>query len=443
MARKYTYLQPTYYKDFKCSGDKCKTNCCNYNWTINVDKETYKKYREVREPKEFAKLLNDYVKRNRNSKGSWDYAKIVQKKELKVFFYNTMNGAEEVEPIEIYSKVDCVFQDENGLCIIHKNLGYEWLSKTCKMFPRVLKYMFGNYERSMYVSCEEVSRLFYNRKDGIEFELVEEEVPMNESLYISLTKNEGLILNYFDDIRLISLQILQLREFSLEDRMILLTIFLFKIDEFHKQNKYKEIEEYTQTFIDSIDNYKNILEINRRRHDVLFKIVLEVINNPISNLGMLKLVEDLKAIEFNLLKACSVGKTEEEHNLKIVDGIGVISEKYEKYKENYDKIMKDKQYYVENIFVNNFFTMGYPYDGKNSIKECCTMFVWNYLYYKCLLTGYLADKEDITEDELHNIAVIFGRGNADQSAKLKTVLDAMKDANLDNLALFAVLIKSA
>ena len=38
-------LKPFYYNNFKCTGGECIDNCCSNNWNIDIDKKTYKKYK--------------------------------------------------------------------------------------------------------------------------------------------------------------------------------------------------------------------------------------------------------------------------------------------------------------------------------------------------------------------------------------------------------------
>ena len=52
----YTY--PDYYKDFKCSADKCPDTCCA-GWQIVIDRKTLQKYREY--PGAFGSRLHNSI----------------------------------------------------------------------------------------------------------------------------------------------------------------------------------------------------------------------------------------------------------------------------------------------------------------------------------------------------------------------------------------------
>ncbi len=42
-----TLIQPQYVKKFKCNGKFCNAECCRTLWAIEVDEETFEKYKKV------------------------------------------------------------------------------------------------------------------------------------------------------------------------------------------------------------------------------------------------------------------------------------------------------------------------------------------------------------------------------------------------------------
>ncbi len=52
----------------------------------------------------------------------------------------------------------CPFLDGVGLCNVHKKMGAEALSHTCKSYPRQLRQFGTQHRRSLMLSCPEVSR---------------------------------------------------------------------------------------------------------------------------------------------------------------------------------------------------------------------------------------------------------------------------------------------
>lgn len=431
--RQYTFLQPTYYKDFRCSGDKCSLNCCNYNWNIYVDKASYKKYQAFNGDKETKVLLKKHIKKNRHSKANYDYAKLVQTSKLVVIDFPTIEDNKDTSYNKLIFTSSCPFQDEKGLCKIHTNFGYEGLCNTCKIFPRVVNNIFNNYERSLSLGCEEVSKLLYNAKDGIAFEIVKEDKNDIAFYNYSLSNKNEKILAYYDNIRLTCLQILQLQDLSMDNRMILLAIFMFKINEFNENKQFDKIDNYIDNFFNNINMYESLFNIPNQRQDIALQFIIKAMNTGSDNFGTEILVKEIRNIILDLVKAFADLKTENNSTFSPI---------YNSYRENRDKLMADKEYFIENIFVHLFFKDNYSFNNKNSIKENCVMFISLYIYYKGLLAGCLKDLDILNEDILHRLTTVFGRSFSDQSSKISIILETFKKSQLDSLAFLAILIKS-
>lgn len=112
------------YDSFKCIADKCRFTCCS-GWDINIDINTYEKWNK--ENNKFKNMLNklNFVDENNI---------IVNKK----------------------TSDSCPFLDDRGLCNIVKNNGDEYLSLTCKTFPRIENLFDGIKELTLSCSCPEV-----------------------------------------------------------------------------------------------------------------------------------------------------------------------------------------------------------------------------------------------------------------------------------------------
>lgn len=63
----------------------------------------------------------------------------------------------------------CPFLKCDNYCVIHSNLGEEYLSNVCTSFPRVTNKIDGIYEMSLAVACPEAARILLLKKNGIEF----------------------------------------------------------------------------------------------------------------------------------------------------------------------------------------------------------------------------------------------------------------------------------
>lgn len=464
MENKYKILKTTYFDKFKCSAKNCKISCCNFNWKISIDKNTFETYKNI---KNFNKFLNKCITVNNNKNGDYDFARIIFNNKISKLNYlkvnedNTKNY--ELEFIDIKN---CPFQTNDNLCYIHKNLNENYLGSTCRNFPKN-HYKFNDiFEYSLNCGCEEVSKLLFNEKNSIIFELIESDNLLTNDIIDVNMINEHLSL--FETIRSICIYILQLNQYSIENRMILLVFFMSVIYE-KSELGLDYIYEFIEEFPNNLKNYESLFEIHTIKHDIFLKIVLVNITNYYKTNGNFHTTKNLLNI-YQKLKNCF--STEEKIELisfemkdyekyifnkidienkdclKIFSNGNIISEQYLKYKNNTENIMKDKQYYIENILVNTFFNNKYPLSNEKEepffehIKNACIKFTISYCIYKGLLIGAMGDYKNFDEDLLHTICTIWGRICSDSSYSLNYLKDFLKAENLTSFSDLIVLIKS-
>ncbi|MDU5111176.1 MAG: flagellin lysine-N-methylase [Clostridium sp.] len=233
------------YDKFKCTADKCKFTCCT-GWDINVDNKTYNKWRE----KDNLNYLLDNVRF------------------IKIHGENTYLLQKE-------TKGECPFLSNEGLCNIVIDHGDEYLSLTCKSFPRIENDFEDVREVTLSCSCPEVVNIISD---------------MKEKNYID--SNDSL--SYIEDLGCLKIReslvnILQKEDISIENKLIFsydmllnmldsddlnydsLIEFLdnYKSKNYIKEelNKYKDYEnidtrqylkEIDSLFIDMIENYRNV-----------------------------------------------------------------------------------------------------------------------------------------------------------------------------------------
>ena len=132
-------LMPDTAREFSCIMGDCEDNCCrNNSWKISIDAESYKKYQgldgEARE-----KIL-DCIDDSGNA--------LIMRQ---------------------FDDGKCPLMTDEGLCYIHKELGVEYLSQTCAVYPRIYSSKTGRAEYWLTLSCPEVVRHVLYRKKGISF----------------------------------------------------------------------------------------------------------------------------------------------------------------------------------------------------------------------------------------------------------------------------------
>ncbi|MDI9218420.1 flagellin lysine-N-methylase [Clostridium tertium] len=255
MNNKENILKIKGYEKFKCTADKCKFTCCK-GWDINVDTNTYNKWRE----KDDLNYLLDNVKLIK-SNGENSY---LIKKETK--------GA-------------CPLLSNEGLCNIVINHGDENLSLTCKNFPRIENEFEDVRELTLSCSCPEVVNIISDMKEKTYIE-------SNDSL--SYVEDLGCL-----KIRESLVNIIQKDEIRIEDKLILSYNMLFnmfdsddltydnliefldkyksrnyikeelnKIKDYENKESIKYLKEINSLFIDIIENYRNVSIFKEALNDI-------------------------------------------------------------------------------------------------------------------------------------------------------------------------------
>lgn len=128
-------VYPKYLKEFKCIGGSCEDTCC-INWEIYIDKDTFKKYENIKDKKLRKYITTNVFKRQSCENENSDYGQI-----------------------KFNNQKFCPFLDGTNYCIIEKNLGEEYLSNVCTNFPRIINKIDDIYEISLDISCIEAAKI--------------------------------------------------------------------------------------------------------------------------------------------------------------------------------------------------------------------------------------------------------------------------------------------
>ncbi len=117
---------PKYYKDFKCTADKCTHSCC-IGWEIDVDRNTMKKYASL--PGDYAKVIRSSIEEGESP------------------HFRLCEGDR------------CPHLDESGLCRIITEYGERYLCDICREHPRFYNRTSQGIEVGLGMACEEASRI--------------------------------------------------------------------------------------------------------------------------------------------------------------------------------------------------------------------------------------------------------------------------------------------
>lgn len=354
-------LVPQYIEKFSCIGSACEDTCCA-GWSVTVDKKAYNAYRNVRDPL-MAPQLKQFVKRNRKAKNDLEFGKIILGEDKK-----------------------CQLMLEDGLCSIHKHLGEDYLCTTCAVYPRMYKQVDEIVEKSLTLSCPEAARLVLLQQSGLDFIETEEPKatrgPINRKLS---TKAMPL----FWDLRIFVIQLLQDRRQPLEIRLVLLGLFMKKIEALSPKELEQQLPAIMEDYMQRLTNTDYIESLQQLEGDLFFQINL--------------------ARYLTLLRVNKYGMQSQKHanlltemlkGLKLYDE-QTIGDSLKAYKDTvtelYVPFMAEHDYMLENYLVNYVFKNLFPYDY-STLFESYQMLVIHFALIKTHIIGVGADRQQITPE---------------------------------------------
>lgn len=412
--KKRVVLTPQYMKQFQCIGPKCEDHCC-YGWKVNIDENTYKKYKKVSEST-LKPLLDKSVTRNRSTPSFGNYAKIKMDE----------NGC-------------CPFFEEDKLCSIHKKLGAEYLSKVCMVYPRITNVVNGVYEKSVALSCPEAARLVLLNPNIMEFDEIEEpaEVQHNVNYKIDTDtiQNANNLKRYFWPLRIFSISLLQNRKHTLTDRLIILGLFMKKVQEYLDNNRTHEIPILIEEYNRIIDN-ENIeesltdvpakitiqMELMKEFNDQRFSIAFSQNSQSYINC----VAEFLNGIEYTA-------------EARVED----IGERYkEAYLNYYEPFMREHEYIFENLLVNHAYRELFPIASRDAVFDDYMKLGIHYSLIKMLLIGMAAYNKKLDEALIVRLVYSLSRAVEHNKIFFNNTFKLFKENGYNSMAHMAILIKN-
>lgn len=203
----YFYFQPEYVSKFKCDGSKCTAHCCG-GWRITIDDATYKKYSRVK-PKSKAKEIISLIK------------------------FDSQVGQYAITLNENL----CPFLTPEMFCKLQLEYGEEFLSQTCATYPRRTHAIGKFFERSMTLTCPVAAEMVLFNSEPMKFEFVEVSDKVHSKHgririgKLPIDENYAVIIR---EIQITMISILQRRQFTLDQRLIVLGLLLDKLQEYYQ-----------------------------------------------------------------------------------------------------------------------------------------------------------------------------------------------------------------
>lgn len=402
---------PEYYSDFQCIGGACEDTCCA-GWRVAVDKETYQKYRKASD-KEMRDLLTKNVKKNRKSNSDSHYARFIMDE-----------------------KNACSMLLDNGLCKIHKELGESYLCNTCVTYPRHITQVENVIEKSLTLSCPEAARLVLLKENGIDFIETEEPKDTRGSVVDQLSLKKA---PYFWDLRIFIIGLMQNRQHSVESRLILLGLFLQKVEEIPQVELKNELQNLMQDFSGRLNNLDYITSLEQIEGNLHFQLNLakELIRYRLSaGMGMQKYLDLLK----ELLKGLDLEDDDTVSTISAVTEKSIL--KYQNVHQNiYRPFMETHEYILENYVVNYIFKNLFPYDYE-TLFESYIMLILQVVLIKIHVLGLAANRNKLSPDMFVLCVQQLAKVIEHDPEYLSGVRDAVNQSGYNTMAHMFVVIKS-
>ncbi len=401
------YRQPRYYADFHCIGTDCPDNCC-YDWNILWKKEEVDKLKSAENcSPELKELIEKAFIPNKVFEGNFKIA------------FNEIRR--------------CPLLTEDGLCRIQRELGVEYMSNTCMIYPREYHITGTVIYCTCYLSCREVMRHLIN--DEKSMDLINIPVKQSETLRNALKDSpEDLAahpeLKYRSELFEFFYELISDKKHDVETNIIIgalaaqaLTklVNTGDIDRIPETLKALKAQTHNGAQLKSIENIRPNYHL---RFGFIGKILKEIVGS--SMVGMLNNQNGTPSVML-----------------------------YNTANKYLNEIFKDRPFYLRNIALNLLLEFAVPFNFRDkTIFENYSLFA---VAYACLKLNMIAiaingdgdARIDVQgkqilytgEDKFVGLTSIICRGLCQNTGKQKKILNLLAEHKFTSPAYLALLVK--
>lgn len=308
--------QPAFYSKFHCIGNECAMNCC-FGWAmIGWTKNEYEKIKNANMSEMLRKEFEHSFKpvNIEGFKNTFDYQ------------------------VEYTKDGKCPMLAENGLCMVQKELGEEYLSHTCRLYPRVGKIYNDIIIRTCLCSCNYVIKIICSDKNSMTLENNKSKYKDNYVLYPDYVPTDYInhpVLKHKRSLFEFFYELLSDDTHSIETSIVLASMAARKIDEFVKRGQTEKIPEIIKALKPQLNNPAQI----------------EKLENAKPNLS---LKANIAAAMLKLLKGATIYEYVFENGVP-------NEEKWARGQAEFDRVFGDRPFALRNIALNLFIAEGMPF----------------------------------------------------------------------------------
>ncbi len=355
-------VQPRYYKSFQCMGGACVQSCCR-NWGL-IQWTT----------DEYEKLINADMSEELRSRVTGSFVETKDVLHPTKTIYNLTE-----------SDRQCPIQDPEGWCMIQKELGEEYLSKTCRFYPRKVVECGKYYYRMCHLSCYGVADVLCNDESAMELDIskynLSKSAPKTNA-YFSINEKKlekRPMMRYFNEIFRFLYDIIADRSYTLETALVLGALAAQQFTKLEENHEYDRVPEAIEALKKQLQDREQIEKIGNIKPNDNYRIALpyEIIRDNI-HMGV-KLFSKVFEINENIVSV----------------------EKYKEGRKRLAELFSGREFYRRNLVLDMMLETQMPFfEDKLTIYE-------NWLY----LCAFFSEMEFLMT------ATSFKEINAERSVK--------------------------
>ena len=316
--------QPRYFNDFHCIGGACPMTCC-YGWG-NID------------------WTKDEVEKLKCAECSEELKSLIEKTFVE-------NGSK--YNVKYNEKGFCPLLDENGLCRVQKELGVEYMSKTCIIYPRHSIISGNTAINYCNISCYHIMDTLCRQKDSM---AIENLLPKSAKVKEMATDIDGANdvlkspeLKFRNQLFDLFYDIISDESYSLETALTLGALAANNLDKIVRSGETNRIPD-----------------------------IIPSLKKQLKNPEQIKKLEDIKP-NYSVKLGFAKKLDEVVIKLKLIDGLcenGVLSaDKFNEGMRRFNAEFYERTFALRNIALNLLLELKIPFRDKNySIFE-------NYCFY--------------------------------------------------------------
>ena len=353
-------IQFSFVKDFVCDGRFCNSQCCS-GWRVEVDGQHRHKLLDIKN-KELRKEITDNLQYNDEIK---------------------------MHTICMLEDGTCPFVGDDYLCRIQKNEGEDKLPDICVTFPRWY-YKFSEYiYADLSIACPLVAKIAL--LNGEPLFLEEVDVSIKRPRMIKIMTDECKFNSNALDILCASMAILQKKDFSLKNRLILLGIFYDTVEKNYSSGNIDEIiRDFTNTNVqvNLLNGLSNVQLTPLRFTRDICKILEDIFANPVFY------SREKEHLYINMFKKC--------FDINVNSNIGAFIERYNRLSLEYDVFVKRYPYLEENFLIYGVFPhiIQIFYSHRTLVQNYAVYLIYYRIFKLGLLTLVGCKGEELTDKDI-------------------------------------------